>query len=121
LFKVNNKEVLSNSIASDREFNGTGDASQSNSLNGRVTVTVSDVLPNGYLVVQGEKRLSLNQGSEHIRFSGIVRPADIKSDNTVKSTSVANAQIIYGGSGSLADSSKPGWLTRIFNSPLWPF
>lgn len=121
LFKFNGKDILNASIDQKRKFKGTGDSSQSNSLNGRVSVTVSDVLANGYLVVQGEKRLTLNQGSEFVRFSGIVRPSDIKSDNTILSTSVANAQIIYGGTGALADASAPGWMTRVFNSPWWPF
>lgn len=72
-------------------------------------------------MVQGEKRLTLNQGSEHIRFSGIVRPADIRSDNTVVSTNVANAQIIYGGTGALADANTHGWFMRVVNHPWWPF
>ncbi|MDH5693477.1 MAG: flagellar basal body L-ring protein FlgH [Gammaproteobacteria bacterium] len=115
------QNILSANLESDRGFSGQGDSSQSNRLTGRVTVTVSEVLANGYLVVQGEKRLTLNQGSEHIRFSGIVRPADIRSDNTVLSSTVANAQIIYGGTGALADASSPGWLSRFLNSPWWPF
>lgn len=117
----NGRELLNSEIEAGRTFSGSGDSSQSNSLNGQVTVTVSEVLPNGYLMVQGEKRLTLNQGSEHIRFSGIVRPADIRSDNTVLSTNVANAQIIYGGTGALADANTQGWLTRMFNSAWWPF
>ncbi|MDH5545540.1 MAG: flagellar basal body L-ring protein FlgH [Gammaproteobacteria bacterium] len=112
---------LSAGLESGNSFAGAGDASQSNSLNGRVTVTVSEVLPNGYLIVQGEKRLQLNQGGEHVKFSGIVRPADIKADNTVLSTNVANAQIIYGSSGVIADANTQGWLARLFNSPMWPF
>lgn len=112
---------LSAAIETGNEFSGQGNASQSNSLTGRVTVTVSDVLPNGYLVVQGEKRLTLNQGGEHVKFSGIIRPADIRADNTVPSTSVANAQIIYGSSGVLADANTQGWLSRFITSPWWPF
>lgn len=115
------QDILSAELDSGRSFAGSGDSSQSNSLNGQITVTVSEVLPNGYLMVQGEKRLTLNQGSEHIRFSGIVRPADIRSDNTVISTNVANAQIIYGGQGALADANSQGWMSRFFNGPWWPF
>jgi flagellar L-ring protein precursor FlgH len=112
---------LSAGLDSSNGFSGQGDSAQSNSLTGRVTVTVADVLPNGYLIVQGEKRLTLNQGAEHVKFSGIVRPADIRADNTVLSTSVANAQIIYSSSGVLADANSQGWLSRVFNSPWWPF
>ena len=112
---------LSAGLDSSKEFSGQGDSAQSNSLTGRVTVTVSDVLPNGYLVVQGEKRLTLNQGGEHVKFSGIVRPADIRADNTVLSVSVANAQMIYSSSGVLAEANTQGWLSRVFNSQWWPF
>ncbi len=113
--------ILANALSASREFNGAGDSSQSNSLNGRITVTVKEVLANGYLMVQGEKRMTLNQGNEHIRFSGIIRPADIKSDNTIQSTSVANAQIIYGGTGMVAAATRQGWFTQFLNSQWWPF
>lgn len=112
---------ISASLSGSTAFDGKGDSAQSNSLTGRVTVTVSEVLPNGYLVVQGEKRLTLNQGAEHIKFSGVVRPADVRSDNTILSGNVANAQIIYSSSGVLADANSQGWLSRVFNSPWWPF
>lgn len=115
------QDILAAQLAAKRQFDGSGDSAQSNSLNGRITVTVSDVLSNGYLMVLGEKRLTLNQGGESIRFSGIVRPADIHSDNTVSSSNVANAQIIYSGTGSIADANTNGWLTRMFSSALWPF
>lgn len=112
---------LTNSFEGSRSFNGRGDSSQSNSLNGRITVTVSEVLSNGYLMVQGEKRMTLNQGNEHIRFSGVVRPADIRSDNTILSTSVANAQIIYGGTGMIAKANTQGWFSQFLSSKWWPF
>ena len=113
--------VLNNVVDGKRKFAGSGDSTQSNSLRGRITVTVSEVLPNGHLIVQGEKRMTLNQGNEHLRFSGIVRPADIRSDNTVVSTSVANAQIIYGGSGMIAQANQQGWFTQFLSSKWWPF
>jgi len=84
------------------------DSSQSNSLTGRITVTVAEVLPNGNLWVQGEKRLTLNEGSEFIRFSGVVRPEDIRGDNTVLSSQVGDATIVYSGRGTLADVNRPG-------------
>ena len=115
------KNILENSVDQSRDFSGDGESSQSNTLTGNITVTVADVLPNGNLVVKGQKVLSLNQGDEYIRFSGIVRPADIQTDNTVLSTQVANVQVTYGGSGVVADSNRMGWLARFFNSVLWPF
>ncbi|MEQ8485041.1 MAG: flagellar basal body L-ring protein FlgH [Pseudomonadales bacterium] len=104
-----------------RDFEGQGDAAQSNLLEGTITVTVAEVLGNGNLVVQGEKWMKLNQGEEYLRLRGIVRPVDIRADNTVLSTQIGDARIAYGGTGTLAQSNSPGWLSRFFNSPLWPF
>lgn len=112
---------LSSEIASDHEFSGEGDSNQSNKLRGSVTVTVAQVLPNGNLVVQGEKWIQINQGSEYVRLRGIVRPTDIGADNTVPSTQVADARISYGGTGAISEANMVGWLARFFMSPLWPF
>jgi flagellar L-ring protein FlgH len=109
------------SLGASRSFDGQGDSAQSNQLDGSITVMVADVLPNGNLVVQGEKWIRINQGEEYIRLRGIVRPVDVRADNTVFSTQIANAQVAYGGSGTLADSNSPGWLTRFFSSPIFPF
>ena len=118
---VNGRPVLENRIEGSRSFGGQGDSAQSNQLDGSITVTVAEVLANGNLVIQGEKWIRLNQGEEYIRLRGVVRPVDIGTDNTVLSTQIANVQVAYGGSGTLADSNRPGWLTRVFSSPLWPF
>jgi flagellar L-ring protein FlgH len=117
----NGVPLLETEIAGSRSFDGQGDAAQSNLLEGSITVTVADVLPNGNLRVQGEKWLHINQGQEYIRLRGIVRPVDIRADNSVLSTQVADAQLGYGGTGTIAHSSSPGWLSRFFNSPAWPF
>ena len=113
--------TLETKLSGTRAFAGAGDSSQSNELQGNVTVTVAEVLSNGNLVVRGEKRLTINQGDEYIRFSGIVRPVDIGSDNTVLSTLVADAKISYTGKGMLDDSNSSGWLASFFNSKWWPF
>ena len=106
--------TLENQFRSQKDFEAETESEQSNSLQGDITVTVSQVLPNGNLVVHGEKLMTLNRGHEHIRFSGIVRPYDITPDNTVMSTKVANATIIYSGEGELADANKAGWWGRFF-------
>jgi len=117
----NQSNNLGANLASDNAFSGDSSSSQSNTLSGSVTVTVAEVLPNGYLVVRGEKVTSLNQGHEYVRLSGIVRPVDIRPDNTILSTQVADAQITYTGSGATADTNKIGWLARFFISSLFPF
>jgi len=112
---------LNTNLSAEREFNGEAGAAQSNNLIGDVAVSVVDVWPNGTLVVRGEKWLTLNQGDEVIRISGLVRPEDVRPDNTVLSTKVANARITYTGTGTLADAQSMGWLNRFFNSAYWPF
>ena len=105
----------------DREFKGTGDSSQSNSLSGEITVTVVDILPNGNLVVQGEKWFTLNQGKEYIRIAGVIRPSDVAENNSISSTKLADAQIAYSGEGFVADSNTQGWFNQFISSKWWPF
>jgi len=113
--------ILEASATAERAFSGSGDADQSNSLQGQITVTISDILPNGVLEVRGEKWLTLNRGDEFIRVRGLVRTQDIGPDNTVLSTKLADARISYGGTGEVANASRQGLLTRFFSSPWWPF
>jgi flagellar L-ring protein precursor FlgH len=115
------RDILDSKVSSKVDFAGEGGSSQSNSIKGNVTVTVSEVLPNGFLKVRGEKIMSLNQGSEVIRIRGIIRPQDISSANTIESQQIANAEITYKGKGMVANSNDAGWLTRFFNSGWWPF
>ncbi|MGB5475159.1 MAG: flagellar basal body L-ring protein FlgH [Gammaproteobacteria bacterium] len=112
---------LGTGLDSASDFSGEADSSQSNKLQGSITVTVAEVLPNGNLRIQGEKWIAINQGDEYVRLRGIVRPVDIAPTNTVFSTQVADAQITYRGKGATADSNAMGWLARFFISPLWPF
>ncbi len=115
------KDILSASAAGSRDFAGKGTSAQSNRLQGSVTVTVMQRLPNGNLVVQGAKNLRLNQGDELVQVQGIVRAADISQDNTIPSSRVADARIVYGGRGPVAQSNAMGWLSRFFNSALSPY
>lgn len=108
-------------LMAERDFSGDAEADQSNSLEGRITVSVVDVLPNGILRVRGEKWLSLTNGDEYIRVMGLVRPADINPDNTVSSTRVADARIAYAGTGAFDQANRQGWVAQFFNSEWWPF
>ncbi len=107
-------------LDSSRGFNGTGSTDQSNSLSGEVSVTVSEVFPNGTMMVQGGKRVTLNRGDEYVQIKGIVRWADVDADNRVMSTRVADAQIAYTGKGDVARASRQGWFGRFF-SVVSPF
>lgn len=119
----NNIGFKGSSLLSDpsfeRAFDGSASSDQSNSLRGSISVTVSEVLPNGVLRIQGEKWLKLNQGDEYIRLTGLVRPQDIGTDNTIPSSKIADARIAYGGTGEFDDVNRQGWLSRFFNSEWW--
>lgn len=112
---------LSASAESSSSFDGDGSSDMSNSLSGNITVTVHQVLPNGTMLVRGEKWLTLNQGDEYIRISGLVRRQDIGPNNSVESTRLADARISYSGTGAAHDANVMGWMSRFFISPLWPF
>jgi flagellar L-ring protein precursor FlgH len=112
--------TLPTSANQSRSFEGDASADQSNRLQGNISVTITDVMPNGNLVIRGEKWLKLNTGDEYIRISGMLRSLDVGLDNMVSSTKLANARIAYSGTGDLADSQKMGWLGRFFNGPYWP-
>ena len=113
--------ILTTTMNGADSFDGSGSSTQGNSLAGSLTVTVMDVQANGNLVIQGEKTLKLNQGDEFVRVSGVVRPADIRTDNTVTSDKVADAHISYSGRGVIDSSNRVGWLARFFNSAYAPY
>jgi flagellar L-ring protein precursor FlgH len=99
---------------------GVGTADQKASLTGAVSVTVVDVLPNGNLVLRGEKQLALSEGTEVIQVAGVIRPEDISPNNMVQSRRLVNAQITYRGTGDLAAATRAGWGTSALLK-LWPF
>jgi flagellar L-ring protein precursor FlgH len=108
------------SASGARNFTGTGAADQSNALSGEISVTVAAVYPNGTMLVQGQKRVTLNRGDEFVQIKGLVRVADIDANNRVPSTRVADARIAYTGKGDVARASRQGWLSRFFQI-LSPF
>ena len=85
-----------------------------------VPAMVMKVLPNGYLVVSGTREIMVNNETQYITLSGIIRPDDIGSANEISSTFMADARIVYSGTGPLADKQKPGWLGRVIDH-VWPF
>jgi flagellar L-ring protein precursor FlgH len=106
--------------SSTTKSTGKGTADQKASLTGSITVTVIEILANGNLVVRGEKKLGLSEGTEVIQVAGVIRPQDVGPNGTVNSLRLANAQISYRGSGDLASASKPGWGTSALMK-FWPF
>jgi flagellar L-ring protein FlgH len=107
-------------ISGGNDFKGFGGANAKNTFSGTITVTVQDVMINGNLKVIGEKQIAINQGTEFIRFSGVVNPRTISGNNTVISTQVADARIEYVGNGYIDEAQTMGWLQRLFFN-LSPF
>ncbi|MBK8891416.1 MAG: flagellar basal body L-ring protein FlgH [Dechloromonas sp.] len=101
-------------------FAGKGDSASNNAFTGVITVTVIEVLPNGNLLVSGEKQIGINQGSEFVRFSGVVNPLWLTPANAISSTRVADARLEYRGNGYVDEAQTMGWLSRFFLSVL-PF
>lgn len=102
-------------------FNAGGEVSQTQSLTGRAAVLVTDILPNGVLVVSGSRQLVFAGETQHVILHGLVRPEDIAPGNTVLSTNIAEARVEFvSGRGDLARTQRRGWLGRILET-LRPF
>ncbi len=95
------------SASSSSDMNGEGTLKRSEQINLRVAATVSQVLPNGNLVVVGRQQVRVNQELRDLQVGGIIRPQDIGSDNTVKHDRLAEARIAYGGRGTISDVQRP--------------
>jgi len=100
------------------DFSGKGSSSSENSFLGVITVVVHSLLPNGNLNVFGEKKIAINQGTELVRFSGIIDPSTISKNNSVVSTQVANANIEYISNNYTSPANKMGWLQRFLLKTL---
>jgi flagellar L-ring protein precursor FlgH len=99
---------------------GSGSTENSNNFSGSITVVVKQVLPNGHLVVAGEKQIGVNQNVDVLRFSGTVDPRALQPGSIVSSTQVANARIESRGRGAQAEAQTTGWIARFFMAML-PF
>ena len=106
--------------ASANDFSGKGSTDSTNTFYGTITATVIDVLPNGHLMVAGDKQIGVNQNVDVMRFTGTIDPRLIQPGNLINSTQVANARMESRGRGAQAEAQTVGWLTRFFFSFL-PF
>lgn len=102
------------------KFDGNGTTKRSGVLTAVITTRVVNVLPNGNLVLEGRKDMVINNELQYIVISGIIRPEDLSSADTVSSSQLSDARIEYSGKGVLSDEQRPGWLRRIFDN-VWPF
>jgi flagellar L-ring protein precursor FlgH len=106
------------SMSSD--FDGSGSTSRSGDLSAFITCRVTQVMPNGNLYIVGSREVLVNNETQLIILSGVIRPRDINDDNVILSTFISDAKIAYSGSGIVNDRQRPGWLANLLNS-VWPF
>jgi len=117
---IKNMGNLINSNAPNNDFSGAGATTRTGSLSATITVRVMEVLPNGNLVIEGKREIYVNNEKKEILLQGVVRPRDIAFDNSVLSTQVADAKVMYTGIGVVAEKQRPGWGQRLFDY-VWPF
>ncbi len=106
-------------VTSGSNFDGEGSTERSNTITATVAARVVRVYADGLMQVEGARETRVNNETQYIVVRGLVRPRDVSSENTINSTSMADAQIEYYGSGVISDKQKPGWLTRLLDV-VWP-
>jgi len=104
----------------ENNFDGKGETTRSSQLATYITAHVIQVLPNGYLVIQGHRQVRVNNENQIINVQGVIRTEDINANNIVLSTYIADARIELTGEGVVSDKQRPGWLARILDW-VWPF
>ena len=109
---------LNASAAGSDSFKGDGNTEQSNKFTGQIAVQVINVLPNGHLIIAGERAVAFNRGVTRMRFSGVVSPSDIRAGNLVASSDVVNARLETAGEGDISEAASRSWLQRVLTKTL---
>jgi len=117
---THNGELPAINLSGKSSFSGGGTVDNSQSLSARAAVLVSDVLPNGNLVIEGARMVKFSGETQYVVLHGIIRPDDIATDNTILSTNIADARVEFYSEGSLSDMQKRGWLSKLYEK-LRPF
>jgi flagellar L-ring protein precursor FlgH len=107
-------------LSSSSKFSGTGSTSRNENITAKISARIIQVLPNNNLVIRGSQEILVNNEKQYITVQGVVRPADIATDNSVLSTYLADARIEYTGQGDISNKQKQGWLSRAIDA-IWPF
>ena len=115
-----NPATLINANSPNNDFAGSGSTTRAGSLSATITARVMDVLPTGNLVIEGKREIYVNNEKKEILLQGVVRPRDIAFNNTISSTQIADAKVMYTGIGVVAEKQRPGWAARLFDF-VWPF
>ena len=117
---THNGELPGTNVTGKSTYSGGGEVANSQSLNSRAAVLVTDVLPNGNLVIEGVRVVTFSGETQYVVLHGLVRADDISSANTILSTNIADARVEFVDQGTLSDAAKRGWLTKIYEK-LRPF
>jgi flagellar L-ring protein precursor FlgH len=120
LFKGGNDFSPTVSASTGNSFSGGGSTSRKESLKTNVAARVMEILPDGNMVVEGRRQVEVNDDIQYIYVRGMARPVDISPNNTISSSALADAEIVYNGTGAISNEQKPGWAYRLF-SAVWPF
>jgi len=107
-------------VSDEKNFDGSGNTNNSDTLNASITAVVTKVYPNGNLRIVGRRQVTINHQPQVLTFTGVIRPIEILANNTIPSSKVAQAKISYGGGGELATVAHEGWLARTLDQ-IWPF
>ncbi len=115
---VGNDPLLA--MESNKDFKGQGSTDRKNNVTATVTARVLNVMPDGLLQIEGARETKVNNETQYLVVSGLIRSRDVASDNSILSTQMADAHIEYYGKGVVSDRQKPGWFTRLMDH-VWPF
>ncbi len=102
------------------DFEGTGETKRNSTVTATLSARVVEVTPDHNMIIRGFRQVKVNDETQHLILTGIVRPEDVGADNSILSTQVADARIEYGGTGVISDKQQPGWLARALDV-VWPF
>ncbi len=119
-FGTQRGELPNTQFTAKGDYSGGGAVNNSQSLNSRAAVLVTDVLPNGNLVIAGVRMVTFSGETQYCVLHGVVRPDDISAANAVFSTNVADARVEFVAEGALTDAQKRGWLSKVYEK-LRPF
>jgi flagellar L-ring protein precursor FlgH len=107
-------QLPATSASGSASYSGGGDVSNSQSLSARAAVLVTDVLPNGNLVIEGVRMVRFSGETQYVVLHGLVRPDDVARDNSVVSTNIADARVEFHAEGALTEAQKRGWLAKVY-------
>lgn len=103
-----------------KDFEGKGSTTRKNNVTATVAARVLNVMPDGLMQIEGARETKVNNETQYLVVTGLIRSRDVGADNSIMSTQIANAQIAYYGQGVVSDKQKPGWFTRLMDN-VWPF